>query len=70
MIAGVVLAAYLAGVLAFSFLFMPNTTLDGTDVSLRLASDVSAEFASKASNYETRVKGDGIDLDLSGATLT
>ena len=68
-IAGVVLAAYLAGVLAFSFLFMPNTTLDGTDVSLRLASDVSAEFATKASTYKTKVKGDGIDLDLSGSDV-
>ena len=29
-IAGVPLVVYLAGVLAFSFLFMPNTTLDGT----------------------------------------
>ena len=69
-IVGVVLAVYLAGVLAFSFLFMPNTTLDGTDVSLRLANDVGAEFASKASTYKTKVKGDGIDLDLSGSDVS
>ena len=68
-IAGVPLVVYLAGVLAFSFLFMPNTTLDGTDVSLRLASDVSAEFATKASTYKAKVKGDGIDLDLSGSDV-
>ena len=36
-------AAYLGGVAAFNVVFMPGTTLDGTDVSLRPVSEVAAE---------------------------
>ena len=32
---------YLGGVVAFNFVFMPGTTLDGSDISLRAASEVS-----------------------------
>ena len=35
--------AYVAGALAFNQYFMPGTTLDGEDVSMRTVSDVAAE---------------------------
>ena len=66
---GIVAVAYLAGFAVFSFMFMPNTTLDGADVSLTLATDVASALETKAANYEAKVTGDGIDLTLKGADV-
>lgn len=44
-IAAVVAVVYLAGVAAFSFIFLPRTTLDGQDVSLKFASSVSSAYS-------------------------
>ena len=62
-----VLAAlvYLGGVVAFHLVFMPGTILDGTDVSLRVASEVAEEKASSLSDYQAHVTGDGVDLTIS-----
>lgn len=68
-LAGVALAVYLMGVIAFSFFFMPNTKLDGQDVSLRLASDVSGAYASKVDTYQAQVTGDGVSFTLKGSDI-
>ena len=56
---------YLGGVVAFHIVFMPGTVLDGTDVSLRLASEVAEEKAGSLSGYQAHVSGDGVDLTVS-----
>ena len=56
--------AYLGGVVAFNFVFMPGTTLDGSDVSLRAASEVAQEKAGSLSGYQTHITGNGVDLTL------
>jgi lipoprotein-anchoring transpeptidase ErfK/SrfK len=66
---GIVVLVYLAGFAAFSFMFMPNTTLDGQDISLTLATDVASALELKAANYEAKVSGDGIALTLKGADV-
>lgn len=60
----VVLVAYLGGVIYFHLFFMPGTTLDGTDVSLRRAEDVATEKAGSFAGYQAHVSGDGIDLTI------
>ncbi len=58
------LGAYLAGVVAFMNLFMPNTTLNGTDVSLKGASDVAADSSDASGRFPFTVTGDGVDLSV------
>ena len=58
------LVAYLAGVAYFHFFFMPGTTLDGSDVSLRSVSEVAEERASAFAGYQAHVTGDGVDLTI------
>ena len=65
----IVAVVYLAGVAAFSFFFMPNTTLDGRDVSLKLADDESTSFANKVGSYQVQVSGQGLDFALKGADI-
>lgn len=66
----VVLAVvYVAGAVAFHFFFMPNTTLDGRDVSLRLASDESSTYASKVGTYQAQVVGDGLSFTVRGSDI-
>lgn len=65
----VLAVAYFAGVAIFSFVFLPNTTLDGVDVSLRLASDVSSGYAAKVGTYQTQVSGQGLSFTLRGGDI-
>ena len=59
---GVALLAYLGGVAFFNFYFMPRTTLDGQDVSLRSAREVAEEKSEALASYQTHVSGAGVDL--------
>ena len=68
-IAAVVAVVYLAGVAAFSFIFLPRTTLDGQDVSLKFASSVSSAYSSKVATYQVNVSGDGLDYTVKGADI-
>ena len=63
---GVVCAVYLLGVAVFSNVFMPNTTVNGEDVSLRSASSVGEEAKSSMADYTLSVSGDNVSLDISG----
>ena len=60
---------YGAGVAVFSFVFMPNTTLDGADVSWRPASSTSSDYASRVSSFTTKVAGEGLSFTLSGSDI-
>ena len=68
-IVAVLAVAYLAGVAAFTFLFLPGTTLDGVDVSLKLASSVSSGYASKIGTYQAQVSGAGLSFTLRGSDI-
>lgn len=68
-VVGVVAALYLAGVVAFHIVFMPDTTLDGTDVSLKSVSDVAAEKGASLAQRRAHVFGNGIDLDVTGSDV-
>ncbi len=68
-IVGVLAVIYLVGFAAFSFVFMPNTTLNGADVSLKLAAEVSAAYGTKASTYQAQLSGDGIQMTIKGSEV-
>ena len=61
-ILGTLLAVYLGGVVFFYNVFMPGTTLDGMDVSLKSAADVASEKTDALAGYQTHVTGNGVDL--------
>lgn len=61
--------AYVAGALAFNQYFMPGTTLDGEDVSMRTVSDVAAEKSRELDDYQLHVSGNGIDLTITPADI-
>lgn len=60
---------YLGGVALFNFYFMPGTTLDGQDVSLRSVEEVAREKTDELADYQTHVSGKGIDLTLSASDI-
>ena len=65
-VVGLVVLVYLLGLLAFSFVFMPNTTVGGADVSLKFASEVAADRGDGIGTYQAQVTGDGFDLTVRG----
>lgn len=68
-IVGVLLAVYLGGVAVFSFVFMPHTTLDGADVSLKTASVVGSQKSDAVAALQTHVTGNGVDLTVFGSDI-
>lgn len=65
----VLVVLYVAGVIAFHFLFLPNTTLDGQNVSLKLATEVGSSLASRVGTYQARVSAGGLEFTLRGADV-
>ena len=63
---GLVALVYLLGALAFSFVFMPGTTVDGADVSLKFASEVAADKSAGISAFQSQVVGDNFSLTVRG----
>lgn len=68
-ILGVIAALYLAGVSFFSFLFLPQTTIGGVDVSLKTQPQAAALIATVGSDYTLAVKGKGLDLTIGGSDV-
>ncbi len=62
-------AAYLAGAVAFMNVFLPDTTLNGRDVSLRTVGDVAAESSDASGDFSLAVSGQGVTLDISAASI-
>ena len=56
--------AYVGGALYFQSTFLPGTTLDGQDVSLRPVSEVAAEKSASLDGFEAHVTGSGLDLTV------
>ena len=63
-IVGVTAAVYLGGVAVFSNVFMPQTRLNGQDVSLMPGADAAALAEGPLSSYSFHVTGDGLDLTV------
>ena len=63
------LGAYLAGVVAFMNVFMPDTTLNGVDVSLKSASQVSEQSSDASERFPLTVTGDGIELSVDASQI-
>ena len=68
-IVAVLAVVYFGGVAAFNLYFMPGTTLDGTDVSMRALSDVASQKTASLADFETHVTGNGIDLTVKGSDI-
>lgn len=63
-------ATYGVGWLAFSRLvFMPNTTLNGQDVSLLPAPEVAERHAGETAGYKLELSGQGLSLSLSASDI-
>lgn len=56
--------AYAGGAVYFESTFMPGTTLDGEDVSLRPVEEVAAEKSASLDDYRVHVSGKGLDLTV------
>lgn len=67
--AAVVAAAYVGGAFYFASHFLPNTTIEGRDVSLQSTSDLEAMLKREIAGYSTHVTGDGIDLTITAADV-
>ena len=67
--AGVVGGVYLGGVVAWSRVLMPNTTVNGEDASLKTAQSVAEEKASTVSNYSLAVSGEGLSLTVGASDI-
>lgn len=67
----VLLATYFGGVAYFNFFFMPSTTVDGQDASLKSVDDIASSLsATKTSGWKANVSGDGISFDLTAAGVS
>ena len=60
---------YFGGVLLFHFIFLPHTTIYGTDYSLKPTSALAASIESDASNYTGHISGNGVDLNLKASDI-
>lgn len=61
--------AYVAGSIYFQSNFMPGTTLDGADVSLRSVEEVAAEKTASLDGYALHITGQGLDLTVSAPEI-
>jgi lipoprotein-anchoring transpeptidase ErfK/SrfK len=68
-VAGVVLAIYLAGVIVFTNMFLPNTTLAGRDVSFMSTTAVTSGLSDETDGFVSHVSGDGIDMDITASEV-
>ncbi|MCI1665448.1 MAG: L,D-transpeptidase/peptidoglycan binding protein [Atopobiaceae bacterium] len=68
-VAAVLAGAYVAVAVFFMFFFMPNTKVDGSDVSMRLASSVASDLDDTTSSYKGSFTGDGLDLTVKASDV-
>lgn len=68
-VVGVVGAAYAGGALYFTQNFMPNTTIDGEDVSLKSVQAVAESHASETSQYQLSVSGQNFTLTVPASSV-
>ena len=69
-VGGVVVVAYIAGVIAFSNIYYPNTSIAGVDVSLATANTAAERIESSLANYSMHLTGCGMDWTFTPAKGT
>lgn len=60
---------YLGGAFWFSGHFMPRTTINDKDVSLKSVEEVASGLTDTTSNYKVAVTGDGLNLTVAGSDI-
>ncbi len=65
----VLLVVYVGVSVYFSSHFLPNTTVNGDDVSGMAIDDLAARITNTGMAYQTHVTGDGIDLQMNGKEI-
>lgn len=68
-VAAIAAATYLGGVAYFSSTYLPGTSVNGVDVSLKTPSDVAAAEQEALAQYSLHVTGDGVDLTIAAADV-
>ena len=68
-IVALIAAAYVAGGIYFSEHCLPNTTVDGDDVSGKTKSEIASSIESQVEDYALSVSGDGVELSLAAADI-
>ena len=59
-------AIYVAGGFFFSHFFMPNTSIQGRNVSLKSISEVAGSLSDRTDAYVLKVSGNGLDFSIPG----
>ncbi|HQE70837.1 MAG TPA: hypothetical protein PK071_06940, partial [Atopobiaceae bacterium] len=62
-------AVYGAGVVYFSTHFLPNTTVEGDDVSLKPTSYLADLVSSRSSSYRGTFQGKGFEIPFTAADI-
>lgn len=60
-------AVYLGGVALFATHFMPNTHISDIDISFKTPAEVQQEFENKVSDYTFKVKGKGLNIEVTSS---
>lgn len=66
-IAGLLAAAYLAGIAIFSNWFFPGTSIGAIDASMRSSAEVAAQLDEAVGDYQLTVSGDGFNYTIDTA---
>lgn len=66
---GIIAALYLVGVAVWSNIYLPGTTINGRDVSLRTPAAVSQEYNTSSAGYTLTVSGDGVAMSIKRADI-
>lgn len=67
--AGALAAVYLGGVCVFSTRYLPNTSVNGLDVSLKESAYLADSINSETLGYALQVTGDGVELTLAASDI-
>lgn len=62
--------AYLGGVAYFGSTYLPGTTLNGRDVSLKTVNEAASELQDELDGYSLHVTGNGVDLTVTAADVS
>ena len=62
-------AAYLAGAVVFMSRFLPQTSINGEDVSLKTLEEVAKANSDSVEGFSFKVEGDGVDLTLGASDV-
>ena len=68
-ILGILLVVYIGVSVYFSSHFLPNTTVNGDNVSGMAHEELASRITNAGMSYQTHVTGDGVDLQIGGKEI-